>query len=78
VRFGAVDPASCSVDPLELFEKSFSPMALQSKGLHNPKSESLRCPYLSSSKLSGLISLQKQKEEDKLTQNAREQLINSV
>ena len=34
--------------------------ALQSKGLHNPKSDNFMCPFLSSNKLSGLMSLQHQ------------------
>ncbi len=37
---------SCSVDK-----------ARQSNGLHSPKSDSFMCPYLSSNKLSGLMSL---------------------
>jgi len=39
-------------------EKSFSWRLLQSSGLHNPKSDNFMWPFLSSSKLSGLISLE--------------------
>jgi len=39
-------------------DKSFSWRLLQSSGLHNPKSDNFMWPFLSSSKLSGLISLQ--------------------
>lgn len=59
VRLG-VDRSSFCVDPFAFWptENSSSWIVLQSNGLHSPKSESLKCPYLSSNKLSGLISLQ--------------------
>lgn len=61
VRFGAREHSSFCAAPLWLFpiEKSCSWSVLQSNGLHSPKSESLKCPYLSRSKLSGLISLER-------------------
>lgn len=58
VRFGAELSLFC-VDPFTFGppEKSFSSSVLQSNGLQSPKSDSFKCPYLSSNKLSGLISL---------------------
>lgn len=62
VRFGAEDP-SLREAPWALSPpaKSFSSRVLQSNGLQRPKSDSLKWPYLSSSRLSGLMSLQQMK-----------------
>lgn len=62
VRFDTLVWLSFSVEDLTFFTITFSSSVrlgklLDSKGLHNPKSESLMWPYRSSSKLSGLMSL---------------------